>query len=513
MSVDQATVRKLQEMSCLHVTVIAKANLQVIRAAYDQDPTALTEELMDDAFRHASFDVIQFLVGKRRRICTSRLSELLATAFLGAISTLASYPYSTHLQRLKDLCQAYPQAISNPTLSSRYCPMRLVMNCDFFPPELMEFMVEAIPHNTLALNMLGKGAFMPMENSNVRRSLRVRTDPGNHYMAGLKVILTKLTYLLLVESPKRCTETRFAEFIALLFQPTNFIKQLHLHIRSYEWSTPPQEPIVLPANSPIVELSLLFAFNQRPFFDIISWLGGLNYLERLEIYVPERWKVPSSLLFSLCELLRRGRLKYLDVTGKTQTAGLYLPLLEAADKSDSLVVLRLHRLGKSYETVRYQEHMLSILKTNTKLEEVVICGDSPPKETPILQSGGRRMKQQVTRFLELTEGDAKQRQMDMKTLLNRCGRGKVRGTATSRGDFIDLVTMETLQQKLSFSDFLADKATEESFIDTMRYGLLRETPSIWLVQVGGRTVAVSGRKRKCEHKRERNDKRIDRTWD
>ncbi|CAB9503036.1 expressed unknown protein [Seminavis robusta] len=167
--------------------------------------------------------------------------------------------------------------------------------------------------------------------------------------------------------------------------------------------------------------SIDFNSSEQPDFSILTFVKlNMARLTRLDINICnifQPFQATLDLCNSLCDLLQHGMLEEINVRAATQQEGLLLPLLDAANHSDTLVALRLEKLGKPSEVEIYQDEILRMLKSNTQLEVALVC-EGMITENALLERSDLAMRAHDTEFfLDRTEGNDKQRLIDYQTLL------------------------------------------------------------------------------------------------
>ncbi|CAB9502301.1 expressed unknown protein [Seminavis robusta] len=519
MNIDDAAVRTLQSSTPLHVLTISRATLPLVRMAYDQDPLALTDDVLQDAFsKGARQDVVQFLVQKKGTD-SYQVSHMMGQVFLEAISVLqppqpaqpADNTTTTTtgdtisqacqaLQRLNDLCHAFPESLIN-TDPNKLCPVSIVLGCTAFPMELLESMIRLVPTNESRFTLRGDGN-LPTDHTAFFNAMRHEFD--DRCMAAIGLILTKV-------SEFHCrwehwTERTFQQFLTHLFASTCAVREMHMDIWPFSFDkTLAQLMTPVPSSSSqqkcnLRDISISFVGTERkPDFSILTPLLQLNCFDGVEIYIAKPWKVNSFICDTLCKLMGQGRLQSLDLIAQTDSDTLFLPLIHAAHKSQNLCDLRLQNLQHPGAVKRAQETVLSHLEqSNTKLE-VALISDSYLTSDTILEHSGTRMQAHVNPewFLERKQGNPQQRQIDYWTLLNICGRARARDTKhMPQKELCAIVSQEALEECLEFLDIPV--TAKQDFITNMQYGLLREAPTIWLPK-SNNTISTRQSKRKRKH--------------
>ncbi|CAB9502298.1 expressed unknown protein [Seminavis robusta] len=256
----------------------------------------------------------------------------------------------------------------------------------------------------------------------------------------------------------------------------------------------------------IEEFSIsFFGDSHPPDFSILSLLLHMENLSRLDIHIWDPWRATQVLCDYLCDLLKQGTLQELNVVAATAKEGLYLPLLDAADKSDTLMDLRLQRLQNQAEVETYQDAMLGILDHNTQLWVALICKEVVTNGTLFLNTcGAMQAHGNKEWFLDQTEGSNKQRLIDYNTVLNICGREKTKAEDTCLQDLVHMISPKTLQKKISFLGFKGD--SEQELITILQHGLLCQHPASWVSngkQAQGYTKGRSHKKSTGEVARKR----------
>ncbi|CAB9531904.1 expressed unknown protein [Seminavis robusta] len=81
---------EISNLQPLRVLAITRARLQAVEAAYQQDPAALTDDVLEDAFRYgAPRGVLRYLVEKKG-LDEQEISDLMAKIFLEEIPAMLS---------------------------------------------------------------------------------------------------------------------------------------------------------------------------------------------------------------------------------------------------------------------------------------------------------------------------------------------------------------------------------------------------------------------------------------
>ncbi|CAB9506369.1 expressed unknown protein [Seminavis robusta] len=211
---------------------------------------------------------------------------------------------------------------------------------------------------------------------------------------------------------------------------------------------------------------------------IRSLLLPMKNLIRLDLFFGEPQTVSHELCKALCDLIKQGKLQEVALMGPTAAAGTLLPLLDAADKSNTMTRLRLEDLGNEAEVEIYQDEMLRILDHNTQLEAALICDEivNASAFTDSVKAATARINNEWC--WRQFEGSRKQRLIDCKALLNMCGRGKAKAEGTQLEDIVCMISPDTLVDKIQFLNFEGE--AKQELITILQHGLLRQQPATWL---------------------------------
>ncbi|CAB9502308.1 expressed unknown protein [Seminavis robusta] len=468
---------ELRHLSDLHVLAISNASLELVQAAFDADPEALTEAVVEDAFCcGSSVEILLFLAEKAAYVGNIDICEMLAKRFLADIPLLQSSPANAAevTEKLKELVRAFPRVLSEQGETCA-CPLEIVLFSTVFPQDLLDFMIELLPR--IELFYVSDNYILPVDDEPFQQQRRTSLDP--HFMKSIGAVFGKVEELHIHRNDWKASE--LSQLLPLICHSTNSIKKLHFDICPTQevantWSDP---NLIAPAKKTledsggdcsIKEVSISFCgADKPPDFSILSLLLYMKNLCRLDIRISDTWRATQELCDSLRDLLKQGRLGELNVVAVTGKDGLFLPLLDAADKSDTLVDLRLQKLQSQAEVELYQDAILRILDHNTQLEDASICKDD-------CDSMEARVSNKLW-FLDQTEGNHKQRLIDYNTLLNICGRGKAKAEATCLQDLIHMISPQILLTEIDFLAFTS--YSKQELITMLQYGLLQQQPAMW----------------------------------
>jgi hypothetical protein len=205
----------------------------------------------------------------------------------------------------------------------------------------------------------------------------------------------------------------------------------------------------------------------------------MKNLTKLNIVIVWPLKANQELCDMLCGWLKMVPLKYLSLFGGADRNGLYLPLIHAANVSQTLTHLRMQSLHSQTDVETYQTEVLKILDGNTRLVVALVCENHLTPRRYFVQED-LDMKAHINKecFLDGNKGNPKQRHIDYLTMLNLVGRSKAKEESTLLKDFIKLVSYKSLQRHIGFLEF--ESQAEQELIAILQYGLLREQPSLWL---------------------------------
>ncbi|CAB9525020.1 expressed unknown protein [Seminavis robusta] len=478
------SIKRLQELPDLHVLAVSRASLRLVQAAYNENPLELTDEVLENAFRWgAPREVLRFLVEKKG-LEEYEICELVAKIFLEAIPFLRSINNmrSTEVAvNLTELAQAFPEAISNPHSSIPHCPLSIVLFSNSFPRNLLDSMIANLPEESLF--HLRDDHLLP-EDESFRDNMRTYLD--SHCMRAVGTIMEKVKEFTICRAD--LTKEEFAQLMTMLCRKTNKIEKVYINCRALEHiaNAGSLEDAIAPARQmledsegkcPIRTFSIRYpSGHPPPDFSVHSLLPQMKNLTCLDIESPN--KVTLGLCEFLCDLVVQGGLQELNVDGRTEEEDLFLPLLDAADKSDTLTDLRLQNLHNQAEVTLYQDKILQILENNTQLEVALVC-KSLVTGGVLFEYSGNLMKLHVNKacFLDGTEGDSKQRLIDYQTLLNICGRGCVKAESIRLNEFVGLIPSEQIWDKIDYLDFTGE--AKQTLITLLQYGLLRQQPAVW----------------------------------
>jgi hypothetical protein len=499
------SLRELQGLSSdLHKVILIKASLPIVKLAYKLDPNSLTDEVLTDAFQSgARQDVLQFLVEKKG-LDQNQRSELIAKTCLSAIPVLQSGNHREREEQLaiiNGLIQAFPNDLTNGDGNNPFCPFNIVLYSTCFPHLILESMANYVRKSMPAFSLRGDDR-LPLENPHFLRVFR--PSLCGRCMKCIGAILTSVEDFS--SHHWRFTEQEFSTLLAMLMRASNSAKKVHLNINMGQFNRSMEE-LIGPAKAQlehggecnIEEFSFSYAAslgvaNRRPDFALHALHFYMKNLKRLDITIAPPLRANQELCDILCGLLRKGQLECLSLDGGTDGNGLYLPLIQAVNDSQTLTDLRMQNLQSHSDVNKYQAEVLKVLDGNTRLVVALVCEDFVTQNV-VFECTNRAMRTHVNKecFLDGTKGNPNQRQIDHLTMLNLVGRNEAKDEATLLEDFINLVSCKSLQQQIAFLEF--EGQAEQDLITDLQYGLLREQPSLWVSK--GSQFSVCHRKRKA----------------
>eukprot|EP00797_Seminavis_robusta_P017222 Sro2571_g331570.2 (450) ;mRNA; f:3717-5066 len=411
---------------------------------------------------------------------------MVAKRFLEAIPLLQSSSPSKvaeSLMSLNELVQTFPEGLINMDVSSPLCPLKIVLFSHVFPHNLLDSMIGILPkHESFSLR---SDCWLPLDDW-FQQQRRTSLDNARS-MRAIRAIVENVEEFILRRS--EFTKAEATKVLAMLFRSTNAAERVHIDADviqedgSVEEILGPAKKILerIGGGSHITGFSIAYnGIALGPTMSIQNLLFQMANLTRLDVYVSEPWKSTKELCKSLCDLLKQGRLQRLEVIGATTEAGLFLPLLDAADRSETLTELRLQDLKNQAEVEIYHDKMLRILDHNTHLKAALICEDNLTTNN-IFEDGDESMTKQTNKqcFLDRTKGNNKQRVIDYHTLLNVCGRGRAKAEGTQLKNFVRMISAEKIWERIHFLDFTV--LARWDLVTILQYGLLRQQPATWLV--------------------------------
>ncbi|CAB9504454.1 expressed unknown protein [Seminavis robusta] len=441
---------QLRDLSDLHVLAISQASLTSVEAVYELHPLALTDGVIEDAFScGANLEVLQFLV-KKKELSEARICELVAKRFLDAIPLLQSSREiaAEAVVNLTDLVHTFPEGLVNSDGNYAFCALSIVLLSTVFPQNLLDSIIRNMPKEDRAFD-LRSNKDLPTDATFCQQMKTTLDDDRS--MRAIGRILEKLGCFFMCRT--ELSRSEFTKLLAMLFRANNITTKVHIIAGAIQEAA---------SNGSVEEI-----------------LGPLR------------------------KALEERESEALQVDCGTAEAGLLLPLLDAANHSDTLTELRLQNLENQAEVEIYQDKMLELLGLNTQLEVALICVDLT---LPLFFANKKQaMEDHINEesFLNGEEVNSKQRLVDYKTLLNTCGRGNAGAEGTRLGHLVDLISPETIWKKLDHLNFPG--GSKQELITILQHGLLCEQPVVWSSKEA-QPAANSGQSRQ-KHPRERRDSR------